>query len=263
MENNLKIFITGIFIFSFLSTLPNLAVGQELEDINCAVYFTGVGCPHCANTDPVILKDKLSEYTNLTIIEYEIYQNRENAPLLEKYSNKFNTGLGIPNIIFGVDNTITGDRSIINNIDKKIEERKNGICPLLNESLPFSELNLNKIPGKPKIWIDEKVLVRTGEGITPDEYLKKLLLKEPENVIEDIKEKNVKPEPVALSGSEVNFKNAVQMEGWKLQWERGQTEDEDNVNGSQENKSQVDTNLLLIIGILIIFVLIAGWIRKR
>jgi len=45
---------------------------QSSSENICAVYFTRVGCPHCAKTDPIILKDLLKEYPNLIVLEYEI-----------------------------------------------------------------------------------------------------------------------------------------------------------------------------------------------
>ena len=35
----------------------------------CTVYFTGIGCLHCAKADPVVLQDLLNEYPNLVVIE--------------------------------------------------------------------------------------------------------------------------------------------------------------------------------------------------
>jgi len=49
----LSFLVVAIFV---VSPLPVRA--QEVAS-TCAVYFTGVGCSHCAKTDPVILGDLL------------------------------------------------------------------------------------------------------------------------------------------------------------------------------------------------------------
>lgn len=150
MHLNPKIFFLVLILGIFVILIPGFSFAQE--DTVCAVYFTGVGCPHCANTDPVILEDLPKEYSNLVVIEYEIYQQRENAPLLYTYNENYNSGLGIPLIIFNKDEHIIGDRSILNNIREAIEKGPNP-CPLIDgSSVDFQNLDLASLPGNPKIW---------------------------------------------------------------------------------------------------------------
>jgi hypothetical protein len=148
-------FVFLIFILGFL--LPGNVFSQQ-ENSVCLVYFTGIGCPHCAQTDPVVLGQLLKEYPNLKIIEYEIYQERENASLLYEYNDLYGSGLGIPLIIFGQDRFLVGDTPILNNIRQEIEKGNNP-CPLIDgSSIDFEELDLSSLPGKPKIWS------QSGEG---------------------------------------------------------------------------------------------------
>ena len=96
--------IFTIFVLSFVFFAFSLIFLSRFSEAQgnyiCAVYFTGVGCPHCAKTDPVVLEDLLREYPNFIVIEYEIYQQGQNAPLLYEYDSKYQSGLGIPLIIF-------------------------------------------------------------------------------------------------------------------------------------------------------------------
>ena len=64
MKKVMLIILAGFILALTIST----AVAQE--DKICAIYFTGVGCPHCAKTDPVVIKELTNEYNNLAIIEY-------------------------------------------------------------------------------------------------------------------------------------------------------------------------------------------------
>ncbi len=148
------IFILPLFLIS--SFFINSVQAEDSSDFICAVYFTGVGCPHCANTDPVILEDLPKEYPNFVVIEYEIYQQRENAPLLYEYNENYNSGLGIPLIIFNKKDYMRGDRPILESIRGKIEGLDSNKCPLMDgTSVNFNQLDINSLPGQPKIWTSQ------------------------------------------------------------------------------------------------------------
>jgi len=176
MHLNSKIFFLVLILGIFVILIPGFSFAQE--DTVCAVYFTGVGCPHCANTDSVVLEDLPKEYSNLVVIEYEIYQQRENAPLLYTYNENYNSGLGIPLIIFNKDEHIIGDRPILNNIREAIEKGPNP-CPLIDgSSVDFQNLDLASLPGNPKIWKGGDVFTKpeqSGEEIKPELTLAKVV----------------------------------------------------------------------------------------
>ena len=143
-----KIFILTLFLLTF--SFAHRAAAESPS--TCLIYFTGIGCPHCAQIDPIVLEQLPKEYPNLKIIEYEIYQERENAPLLYEYNNLYGSGLGIPLVIFGKDRFLAGDTPISKNIRGEIEKGSNP-CPLIDgSSLDFEDLNLDSLPGQPKIW---------------------------------------------------------------------------------------------------------------
>ena len=87
-----------LFIIPFSSSAE---IHDSHPDIPvCAVYFTGIGCPHCAKVEP-FAKDLLEEYPNLVLLKYEIYQEQQNAPLLTTYASNYGIDRpGIPLIIF-------------------------------------------------------------------------------------------------------------------------------------------------------------------
>lgn len=145
----LSIFVLGLLFFSLPSVLAQ-------ENYICLVYFTGIGCPHCANTDPFILEELPQEYSNLVVIEYEIYQQTENAPLLYQYNEEYNSGLGIPLIILNQEEQIKGDRPILENIEEKIKSLDNNKCPLIDgTTVDFDQLDISSLPGQPKIWTSQ------------------------------------------------------------------------------------------------------------
>ena len=161
-----------VFFFLLLTIccpifLAAVAFAKERETATCVVYFTGIGCPHCAKADPVVLEESLEKYPNLVVIEYEIYQERENAPLLYKYNEVYKSGLGIPLLIFDKRTYLIGDRPILQSVEKTLEEKEGNPCPLIDgSSAPFGELDLSRLPGKPKIWTKE------APGLPPENFQK-------------------------------------------------------------------------------------------
>jgi cytochrome c biogenesis protein CcdA len=236
----------GLLLFLFLASgfllIPSsFSFAENTETHSCAIYFTGIGCSHCAKTDPVVFQDLLEERPNLIIIEYEIYQQKENAPLLNEYCQGYelspcipggpNSCCGLPIIIFtkSHQNIITGDRPILENIREKIEELENNPCPLINgNSQRFEDLNLATLPGQPKIWTKDKILIKTGqeewifgwngEGvgekssqqINSNEVFQSLVIaKNITDVIDQIYYTSIDSIDVSLSGAYMHFNNAI------------------------------------------------------
>ena len=242
-----------VFIVSLVLLFSNLVAAQTSDKI-CFVYFTGVGCPHCAKTDPVVLIDLL-KHENIAIIEYEIYQQRENAPLILQYGNLYNSELGIPLVIFGKGNYIIGDRPILDNINVALELEKNP-CPLANgSSVWFENLDFVSLPGKPKIWTSNGVLIKTSEGGS-NAVLKKLLTsRNISRAVEGVNYKIVEPRPVALSGRYLYFENAIELEGWIFQWNGEGIENAINGNqttsetGEQTNETKANLTLVKLVSL--------------
>lgn len=185
----------------------------------CAVYFTGIGCPHCAMTDPKILGDFLKKYPDLVVIEYEIYQQKENAPLLERYHSTYESSLGIPLIIFKKGQYIVGDRPILSGVPKFIQTTKGNFCPLLENSISFEKLDITSLPRYPKIWRGDRILISSGNKKGNSKLLKELLTTEDiSSTLEKINHQVIDSQPVSLSGKKVEFKKAVKIEDWIFQW---------------------------------------------
>lgn len=187
----------------------------------CVVYFTGVGCPHCAKTDPVVLIQFLKDYPNIVLIEYEIYKQRDNAPLLYDYKSTYNSGMGVPLLIFGKNDYIIGDSPILQNARNRIQQTENNPCPLINGTVDFDKLDFNSLPGVPKVWSKNRILIapeKRTERI--DNNLARKLLTT--DNLSDLLLKNnfekVNPQDVALSGRYVKFSNAIRINGWTFQW---------------------------------------------
>jgi len=226
-----------LFLLMAAAILPVISA-QEDKTV-CFVYFTGVGCPHCAKTDPVLV-DLLKKYPNTVAIEYEIYQQGENAQLLLEYNNKYDSGLGVPLIILSKEKHIAGDYPILNNLDIITKAERNS-CPLINgSSVNFENLDLIDLPGKPKIWMNDRILIKVNEGGN-NELLRNLLTAyNISSVLEGVNYKIVDPQPVPLSGKNIYFENAIELNGWIFQWNGEKIVAHENQTGQNDTKVNVN-----------------------
>jgi len=209
----------------FLVFLIPLALAEE-SDYVCGVYITGVGCPNCAITDPVLLSEYTAEFPDLIIIEYEIYWlSVSNQPVAQDYFKEYMPFVqaGVPFLIFNQENTALGRFGVLG-ADKMIKEPGSNECPLKDgSSISFEELDLTSLSGKIKIWRGNRILISDG-GKGDSELLKKLLVEDISEVLEEVKYKEVKAEPVQISEAEVEFEKAIKVGGWILQWNEGEKE---------------------------------------
>ena len=245
-----------ILALLFASSLPSVLARDINQEKICIVYFTGVGCPHCAKTDPVILIDLL-KHNNIVVIEYEIYQEQENAPLLLEYNNNYGSGLGIPLIIMNKEKYIIGDYPILSNIDTVTKLSKNP-CPLINgSSIDFDNLNISALPGKPKIWINGRILIKKSGGNDNKLLRNLLILSNLSSVLTGVNYKIIEPKSVVLSGKNIYFDNAIQLDGWIFQWnDKGMEqirevtfENQTNYNISKPKKIKTELTLVKLISL--------------
>jgi len=212
-----KLLVFFVFLACFFLNSFSSIKAQEKEPFSF-VYFTGIGCPHCAKTDLVVLEQLPQEYPNLIIFEYEIYQKQDNAHLLYQYNQKYNSGLGIPLIIFNKNDFLIGDLQITKEIEEKIKTKSNKF-PSLQGIIDFNNLDLSTIPGKPTIWSKERVLIKTNNQQIKNDLLKELLAKENiSSTLENIEYEVIEPQKIPLSGKSLTFQNAIKIENWIFQW---------------------------------------------
>lgn len=184
-----------------------------MSDVTSFVYFTGIGCPHCANVDPVLLKQKVRQ-GNLLVIEYEIYRDNANAPLLMAYDKQFDTGLGVPMVVTEgkKGGAVVGDTPILESLDSLIAKNKNNGVVLPAGARPFMALSLSDLPRLPKIWFKNRVAVRKDSASQESDTIKAFVVDgtEPQGCAP------VAEKEVALSDDKVVFAKACAFNGWLL-----------------------------------------------
>ena len=185
----------------------------------CMVYFTGIGCSHCKNSDPPLLNILLKEQPSVIIVEYEMHGERKNAAMIAVYNSNYGSGMGIPLLIFSKEESMSGDQEILGTIAGRIFDFNK--LPLAGgSSHDFNAVDITTLGGRPKIWRDGKVLICKGEKGNSD-LLKELLLSDDlPAVLERTEFEKVGPEPVLFSQGRVEFENAIKIDDWIFQWDR-------------------------------------------
>lgn len=234
----------------FLIALAAPQVFAQTEKDVCAVYFTYVGCPHCAITDFVVLVELTEKYPNLVMIEYEFVLDPENSYVLYDYNEGYNCGVGVPLLVFGKGNDVSGDIPILRNVEGMIESGSNS-CPLPEGSSAFKDLDLTGLPGKPKIWTKNRILIKSGEG-GDNILLKELLTTENLSAaLEGVEFEITEPEEVLLSGIKfpqfdvqrsVKFEHAIKIGNWKFQWNGEDIPSNGNGNGGDDGNGGDNTD---------------------
>ena len=170
-----------VFLIIILLVIP-FSMASHGSDPNteyiCGIYFTGIGCPHCAKVEP-FAKDVLKEYPNLVLIKYEIYQEQQNAPLLDTYASNYGVQPGIPLIIFGEDNYLQGDSPIIEGLRDRLDSMESNPCPMIDvTSIDYRELQCETLPGRAEILFGTNETVAGGGAcvdVTEELTLAKIL----------------------------------------------------------------------------------------
>ena len=241
MRDMLKRILLG-FLVSIL--LTSLVKEVNAESQVCVVYFTYIGCPNCAVTDPIVLKEWTGKYDDLVVIEYmwdarKVGWNHPNARLLGEYAQKYGTQAAVPQLFIS-EKRIRVGRLDVPSGEEDIKNMKSNPCLLLDGSVPFNELNLSELLGKPKIWANKRILIYSGNDewifqwdgskvsekivgnkIADEGLLKRLLFSDDiPTILDGIKFEIVEPERVEFSGiafpsnhmtQYVEFENAVKL----------------------------------------------------
>ncbi|MCK5384214.1 MAG: hypothetical protein KAJ29_01465 [Alphaproteobacteria bacterium] len=180
------------------------------------IYFTGVGCPHCSRTDPVVLRDRVRK-GDVMVFEYEIYRDNVNGPLLMEYNKVYGARLAVPQIIVAPGNAgiVSGDTPLLRSLETLIKIHKGNDVMLSTGMVSFDELSFVKLPYKPKIWFKNRLASREDSSSLQNESIKHFLLEGtlPEGCVAEKKAYG------QISGSRVHFKAACRYNGWVLMYD--------------------------------------------
>jgi cytochrome c biogenesis protein CcdA/thiol-disulfide isomerase/thioredoxin len=255
MKKYLYLFFTISLLLSFFSPVLKTYAQQETNEKKIAIYFTGIGCPHCSKVGPV-LQQKIQE-GGIIVIEYEIYKSLVNGQVLNKYADEYNLSLSIPQIMFDKDNIKSGDTPIINNLNELINTSLNNLVYLSDgKSITFDQLDLNSLERYPIIFTKDKVAQRkrlTKLNEEQNNQIKQFILTdEISEILKNIKGKSVKPSPIEYPGGTQDYDNALEIGGWLLQW-NGESNFESTENeitiSEQDSSSRITLGRIIGLGL--------------
>ncbi len=225
----------------FLSTLSVV----QASDVKSLTYFTGIGCPHCANVSPTI-HSKINSSDGLLMIEYELYKESSNAKVLADYSDRFGFNLAIPLVVYKPQAFDLGDDSIISSIDTQIAALDSNIVQLSDREIRWEDLNINEFTGKPKIFSQNRVAIKNGTKDTTSEensLIKNFLTNnDVNNFVTQLSGGKVDELSVEYPGGTEIYDNGVSLGSWTLLWrgsgqaQIGETATNEDDNGNSNNK---------------------------
>jgi hypothetical protein len=210
--------IIGVF-FVLAASVAGASAAAQGEDTICMYYFTGIGCPHCANVDPVIFGDWLEDYPDLIVVEYELYTHTENVPVFQLFVLENGMKKAVPNLLMGYNGSVSGDTPILNALPLAMQQRANITAEYGDVFFTLDHCPFAALTGSPQIWHDDRILIKTGPDEADDAFLKDLLLTDDlHTALKGADYEEVEPFPVNFSGGAAEFEHAIQTGNWTLQW---------------------------------------------
>jgi cytochrome c biogenesis protein CcdA/thiol-disulfide isomerase/thioredoxin len=220
MKNIFKKLLLLLPLLLLLSFGSNI-YAQEETDLTVSTYFTGIGCPHCSIASPFI-KENVEEDGSLIVIEYEIYEDTRNAPLIYEYNDKYNIGLGIPVIFFNENDNLAGDVDIKNNLKIYLNSPQNNQVQTLEGLVDLKDLNISQLVGFPRIYRQDRIAIRQSNNSLTEEQNAEILSFITSDLSDWTSEKQegeiVNPVIVRYPGGAVEYEHALTVNGWLLQW---------------------------------------------
>ena len=117
-----------LFLLLFLLAVGTLFAASV--NSTCIYFFYGNGCPHCAQVEPFI-NEMGAKYPNVEIQKFEIYNNRPNLVLFNKYLYAYGvpeSESGVPTVFIG-NKYLAGDGPIIDHLEEEIIANMGAGCP--------------------------------------------------------------------------------------------------------------------------------------
>ena len=217
-----KFIVAIAAILMFFSTL-NVA---HASDFKTFTYFTGIGCPHCANVSPT-LHEKVNTAGGLIMIEYELYREPSNAKILSDYSDRFGFNLAIPLVAYEPQLYDLGDDPILANFDKNIDSTQASTVQLADKGISWKELTLNDFSGKPKLYSQDRVAIKNStKDITEEEstQIKNFLTTDDlTTFVTQLSGGKVTTLQIEYPGGTETYDHGVTIGSWTLLW-RGASE---------------------------------------
>lgn len=199
--------------FSFLFIFSFLVVNVEAKNNDVNIYFfTGEGCPHCAQMKEYLQESLSSDYDeeNIKIYEFEVYKNRQNALMLKEAAETLDAQVsGVPFLIIG-DETYIGFSETMT--PKTVNDRID-YCLSNNCSDSVKNILLSKSEIEKEEEVVDNVIVdtETENYIETTEEKEALII---DNTLENIEiESDGEKEPLVIGNVLLENKELIEIPG--------------------------------------------------
>ncbi len=209
----------------FTNNSPKLT-NSEIGDLVCGVYFTKLGCPHCAKVDPVLLGETVRN-KDIFIIEYEVGDKQINGQQIIPYvTGGYNSNYNVPQLILNQKDVFFFEE-ITSKFSDYLEKNQGfgNICPLPTDIYSKGDVNslqdlkINELSGLPTVWYKDRALFKTGVSEVSDENLYKLLTDENvDPILHSSYHKMLSDTSIEISYGKIKFDNAVELKGYNFYW---------------------------------------------
>jgi hypothetical protein len=212
-----RIIVISLLLLSLC--VAGVSAQAQTPDPVCVYYFTGIGCPHCANVDPLIFGEWLDEYPDLIVVEFELYRHQENGPVFQSFVQQLDISPGVPNLLMGINGSVAGDGPIISTLPSVMKNRENITNQFGNVFFTLDRCPIAPLEGSPQVWHKDRILIKAGSQIADDTFLKELLIAEDIGpVLKGNSYEEIDPVPINISGPSIEFDYAIRTGDWILQW---------------------------------------------
>jgi len=219
-------YFKAILLLFLIVSSSSLSFAQTIESINegetslSVVYLTGIGCSNCAVVDPILFTETTRKFPNLIIFEYEIFKSKViNEDVKKQYFASYiaNNYVGVPFLLADKSNNYVGRIQVVNALNNLQTLKQNSFPSQDGELIPFTSLDLTKLPGKLNIWTKNRILIK-GDGGENNQLKRILIAEDLSEALKDVQCQKVKPVPVEISMGSIEFVHAVMIGNWRLQW---------------------------------------------
>jgi glutaredoxin len=140
------------FILFFVLFFAKTVCAADFVNI---YLFYGDGCPHCADEERYLFGELKNKYPDIRIYTFEIYNNANNALLLQKVADELGVGVdGVPFLVVGNKNFVgfadgTTSRQIEIMVEKCLSGNcKDSVAPIVGVDSPESSQTTSDVGGE-------------------------------------------------------------------------------------------------------------------
>jgi hypothetical protein len=136
---------------------------------------------------------------------------------MAEMDRRYGIGLGIPVLFFGPSATFTGDMTILGGVPGFLNRTLGGTGSLEGLS-PLTSLDIAGLPGSPRVWQGERILIREGTG-GDNRVLRDLLAgTDPGLAISGEGPEDLGPLTESHGDLKIRFDHSLRVTGWLFGW---------------------------------------------